>query len=239
MCTEKSTDSVYWTEHSQCVLNRKLTVQYWTEHWQHRVLHSAEQITDSYTVYFINWQYLLNRALSHSTLHRALTVFTEQSTVIQFSTQSSDSIYWTEHCHTVLYTELWQYLVNGALSCSTLHRALTVFTEQSTVIQYSTQSSDSIYWTEHCHTVLYTEHLQLHRIQYSTEQSTSSVYWTQYWQFCSVLYVLNRKLRAAQCAVQYVTEQFHLVDISAIIRFLTPGGSEINGRPWQKLGTYF
>ena len=152
--TEKSTDSVYWTEHSQCVLNRKLTVQYWTEHWQHRVLHSAEQITDSYTVYFINWQYLLNRALSHSTLHRALTVFTEQSTVIQFSTQSSDSIYWTEHCHTVLYTE----------------------------------------------------HLQLHRIQYSTEQSTSSVYWTQYWQFCSVLYVLNRKLRAAQCAVQYVTE---------------------------------
>jgi hypothetical protein len=72
----------------------------------------------------------------------------------------------------------------------------------------------------------------------STKQYTDSMYWTAHWQFCSVLYVLNRTLRAAQCAVQYVTEQFYLLDISAIIMFLTPGGSEINGRSWQKLGTF-
>jgi len=101
------------------------------------MLYSTEQITESYTVYFIKWQYLLNRALS----------------------------------------------------CS-------------------------------------------------TKQYTGGVYWTQHWKFCSVLYVPNRTLGAAQCAVQYVTEQLHLLDISAVIRVLSLGGSEINGRPWQKLGTF-
>jgi hypothetical protein len=195
---------------------------YWRKHWlcalNSALTLSTEQSTDS-VKWTEHWEYVLNRALrvcaeQNTVCNEQSTGNTECCTVpnksLKYSAKlSTDRIYWAEH---------WQYILN---------RVLTVYTEQSTDRIYWTQHC-SIYGIEHCHTVLN---------RALTDKQSVLQYWTQHWQFCSVLCVLHSTLRATQCAVQSVTEQFHLLEISAVIRVLTPGGSKINGRPWHILAT--